>query len=586
MCGEGGSNLELYRASLQDEGYAVQILDDPEVVQAALSEGGVDLVLLDLYEGGPAAEGRVRELAGGDQPVAVVLKESPSADDALALRGAGAREVLIRPFSMTKLARTVARVLNLDPLAGSPRAAAPPDAAGERRRLENQAGLEKARVEGLQARVESLKALMRRKDQEIGELREEVKLARDGERAARATGQEAAEGHRRAREAAEAEAQRLLDDLEARSQRHARQLELMRRDEESGAAGFAEQVRVLEGELAELREKYKTALQDAERLRTELAAARGSTETLAADQEDLAAQLARRDGEIEALKGEIRDREAQRDAVRAEVEALEVKLENAVRRGANEVKALVRERRKLAEEHALKLREAAETLEAERAQRKQVQLEFEGLKADLPQERRKVSALVDYQRSLTENVLAGILTVDTSGIITLGNELAGRFLEAPLSQLLGAHVDQCEAFGPLRALFAEALAGGRAGPVEYEIREGVFIRAQATKVPFGPRELVLLSVIAPDRVEVPVRDGGRDDEPDDGPLAQLGAAVAGNITDVQDFAVEVRSCLERLYGVTTPDTPARDEVNGALRKVGEMIDFLRDIIEQAESYLS
>ena len=62
--------------------------------------------------------------------------------------------------------------------------------------------------------------------------------------------------------------------------------------------------------------------------------------------------------------------------------------------------------------------------------------------------------------------------------------------------------------------------------------------------------------------------------------------MAGNITDVQDFAVEIRGCLERLYGSTEPDSPARDEVNDALRKVGEMIDFLRDIIEQAESYLS
>lgn len=559
MCGDGGSNLELYRASLEDEGYRVQVLDDPEVVDAALGEGGVDLVLLDLAVADLAACARIEALrTGGAGPLVVVVKSAPDPDTAEALRSAGVARVLKRPFSMTKLARSVAAALG-GKVEAAPRAAPAPAAP----RSEGPSPVDRARFEGLQARVESLKALMRRKDQEIQGLREDLKGAHETERTARSSYDQAIESHRRAREAAEAESRKLLEDMEERSQRHARQLQLLEQDDQARQQSFEGQIHTLQQELQELRSRYEAVLHEREELSNQLAEDRGSSKGLAEAQQ--------------ALDDQVRRLTRERDDVAK-------RLETEMRKHANEVKVLVRERKKLVDENHSRGQGLAQELEEERAARKQLQLEFEGLKADLPQERRKVSALVDYQRSLTENVLAGILTVDTSGIITLGNELAGRFLEVNLSEVLGAHVDQCEAFAPLRPLFAEALAGGRAGPVEFDIRPGIPLRAQATKVPFGPRELVLLSVIGPDRVEVAPAGGGLDI--DEGPLAQLGASVAGNITDVQDFAVEIRGCLERLYGATSSDSPAREEVNDALKKVGEMIDFLRDIIEQAESYLS
>ena len=560
MCGDGGSNLELYRASLEEEGYGVQVL---EVVDAALAEGSVDLVLLDLAAADAAACARVQALkTGGAGHVLVVVKAAPDADAAEALRAAGVERVLKRPFSMTKLARSVAAALDgggVGEASASGGAIAPAAAPA---RAEGPSAADRARFEGLQARVESLKALMRRKDQEIQGLREDIKGAHDAERAARSSYDQAIDSHRRAREAAEAEARKLLEDLEERSRRHAKQLQLLEQDDATRQQGFEGQVRALQQELQELRSRYEAVLHEREELANQLAEDRGSSKGMAQAHAEANEQVRR---------------------LGKEREELAKRLETEMRKHANEVKVLVRERKKLVDENHSKAQELAQSLEDERAARKQLQLEFEGLKADLPQERRKVSALVDYQRSLTENVLAGILTVDTSGIITLGNELAGKFLEVNLSEILGAHVDQCEAFAPLRPLFAEALAGGRAGPLEFDIRPGVPLRAQATKVPFGPRELVLLSVIGPDRVEV-APAGGMD--ADEGPLAQLGASVAGNITDVQDFAVEIRSCLERLYGATDAESPAREEVNDALKRVGEMIDFLRDIIEQAESYLS
>lgn len=564
MCGEGGSNLELYRASLEDEGYGVQVLEDPEVVDAALAEGGVDLVLLDLPAVDAAACSRVEAIRGGGAGhVIVVVKGAPDPEAAEALRAAGVDRILKRPFSMTKLARSVSTTLEGGRLAEAARSevARPVSAPGRPESAPSQ--VERARFEGLQARVESLKALMRRKDQEIQGLREDLKGAHEAERAARGGYDQAIDSHRRAREAAEAEARKLLEDLEERSQRHARQLQLLETDDQARQQGFEAQVQALQQELQELRSRYQAVLHEREELSNQLAEGLGSSKGQAEAQAELNEQVR---------------------VLSKEREELSKRLETETRRHANEIKVLVRERKKLVDENHTRARDLAQALEDERAARKQLQLEFEGLKADLPQERRKVSALVDYQRSLTENVLAGILTVDTSGIITLGNELAGQFLEVNLSEILGAHVDQSEAFAPLRPLFAEALAGGRAGPVDFDIRPGVPLRAQATKVPFGPRELVLLSVIGPDRVEVAPAGNGM--EMDEGPLAQLGASVAGNITDVQDFAVEIRGCLERLYGATTPESPAREEVNDALKRVGEMIDFLRDIIEQAESYLS
>lgn len=249
------------------------------------------------------------------------------------------------------------------------------------------------------------------------------------------------------------------------------------------------------------------------------------------------------------------------------------------------MRVLVQERKKLLDEKHELATGSARSIEEERTRRKQLELELEELKTTLPTERKKIHALVEYQRSLIENVLAGILTVDTSGVVTLGNEPAARLLGSNLSELLGSHVDASPGFAALRPVFAEAMASGRAGPTEVGLPDGSRVRAIGTKVPFGPRELVLLSIAS-------LESGGGTVLPpapassDEGPLARLGAAVAGNITDVQDFAVEIRGYLERLYGKTDPDSPARDEANGALRKVGELIDFLRDIIEQAESYLS
>lgn len=580
MCGEGGSNLELYRASLEEEGHQVQVLESRDEARLAVQTEGFDLVILDLEAAGPEALDLVRELKTAGAPeVTAVLKQAPSPDQALALRDAGVYEFLERPFSMTKLAVSVENALakgsmerDLAAGPGGQPSSPPPPAAGdagrvlalereleELRRRASQSELDRARLDGLQTRVETLKALVRRKDQEITLLRADLKGLQDSQKGAREGYEQAIEGHRKARESAEQEVSRLLTEIEERAKRHARQLELLSSDDKAIEAGYENRVGAMSRELSELKERYQAVVHERENLTKQLAEGR----TAGPAKESVEKQIA----ELTRTRDDLQRR-----------------LDAEVRKHENEVRVLVRERKKLVEESHRVQQELSKALEDERAARKQMQLEYEGLRADLPQERRKVHALVEYQRSLTENVLAGILTVDTSGIITLGNELAAKFLETKLSVLLGAHVDQCEPFASLRPLFAAALAEGHSGTVDFEIRPGVNLRAKATKVPFGPRELVLFSVIGPDRVEVAARDGTVD--VDSGPLARLGAAVAGNITDVQDFAVEIRSYLERLYGTTGPDSPSRDEVNGALRKVGELIDFLRDIIEQAESYLS
>lgn len=631
MCGEGGSNLELYRSSLVDEGYEVVVHEGGEAACEALSQEAFHLVIVDLEAPGEEALALVGALSEAGSPETVaVLKESPSPEDVVALREAGVFELLTRPFSMTKLALSVEHALargqmeaDLDRPApagtglvsqtlGAGRVSELERELDELRRRLSQAELDSTRLEGATNRLESMKSLVRKKDQEIGLLQADLESAQQGLRHKEEQGQRVAEEHqralerqekrvdehRKAREAAEDEVRAMLADLQERSRLHSQQLEVLAadqrvmqegfegavqehakqvelltsnhvqqletlaRDTEGASAGYQEHFQVLKKEMEELQGRYREVLSEKDELLSRIE--EGQQEFRSSDEEK--ASLEARVKEVEHKREKIRKR-----------------LETEVRKHANEVKALVRERKKLVDETRRISQELSGALEEERKARKQAELEIEGMKVDLPQERRKVHALVEYQRSLTENVLAGILTVDTSGIITLGNDLAGEYLEVKLSDLLGAHVEQCEAFSALRPLFAEALAEGKAGPVEFDIRSGVTLRANATKVPFGPRELVLFSVIGPDKVEVPSEQAL---DLDSGPLASLGAAVAGNITDVQDFAVEIRGCLERLYGTTSSDSPAREEVNSALRKVGELIDFLRDIIEQAESYLS
>jgi DNA-binding response OmpR family regulator len=618
MCGEGGSNLELYRASLVDEGYEVLVQEGREAALEALAADSFDLVIVDLEAPGEEALAFVQELKGaGSWEVAAVLKEPASAEEALALREVGVRELLTRPFSMTKLALTVERVLERERMTadlespsasgawsssspGGDSVALEAELARLRRRL-GQAEMDSTRLEGLNNRLDSMKALVRKKDQEIGLLQSDLEVSQNAVRHHEGLQQrlqeehqetmerqeQRLEAHRNAREAAEEEVRKLLGDLEQRSQQHVRQLENLAQDHRAVQAGFENHIQehthqlellsrsggveregyqdhlsALKKEMGELQGRYAHLLKEKDELLSRIDQDRGASRSLEQNQH--------------TLESTIKDLERERDD-------LHKRLKTEARKHGNEVKVLIRERKKLVDETRRISKELSAKLEKERKARKQTELEIEGMKVDLPQERRKVHALVEYQRSLTENVLAGILTVDTSGIITLGNDLAGEYLEVNLSDLLGAHVEQCEAFAALRPLFAEALAEGKAGPVEFDISSGVTLRANATKVPFGPRELVLFSVIGPDKVEVP------SEQPldlDSGPLASLGAAVAGNISDVQDYAVEIRGYLERLYGTTGAESPAREDVSGALRKCGELIDFLRDIIEQAESYLS
>lgn len=617
MCGEGGSNLELYRASLRDEGHQVEVLPPVQDALAHLDGAPVDLVIADLEDGSEASCGLVRSLQEAGAPeVLAILTRAPEDAEADALREAGVQEVLVRPFSMTRLALSVGNALDrvsmrrrisgdepggseapaAGPAAGAgaePVAASPVTSGGDgsrvrdleaelerTRRRAKEAELGRARSEALETKVESLKGLVRRKENELARIREELQTALDGEAASRErlAAREAAlcgeldssrlryeqlsEAQHRARAALESEVERLLQELEQRALRHKEQLDLLSSEEASSSQALEDRIR---------------------HLTNDLASARARVEGLSAEKDDVARDLVAAKDEAERSRSRQAEFQAEVEEARKAQAELQKRIENEVRKRFNEVRVLVHERKKLLEENHRIKEEQGALVEEERTRRKQMELEIHELKRTLPTEQRKVHALVEYQRSLIENVLAGILTVDTSGVITLGNELGARHLQANLSDLLGTHVDQNTAFAPLRPLFAEALAADRAGPAELDVAPGITVRAVATKVPFGPRELVLISLVAPERVEVQAAGGP---DLDEGPLALLGAAVAGNITDVEDFAVELRGFLERLYGKTAPDSPAREEANGALRKVGEMIDFLRDIIEQAESYLS
>lgn len=623
MCGIGGSNLELYRTSLEEEGCHVHVLAElGGPVLDLFSDLEFDLVIFDTEALDPDQFSFLEELHRiSGVPTLVIARKSPELEIAEKAREIGVREVLRRPFPLSKLVRAVRagqeqagleRAVAGEPVprpvvpdwqAKLPRVEAELEVAKAKAR---EAETDRAKLDGLRTKLESMKALVRRKDQEIALLKADHKTlekqleslekkkasleehyqetvdqhhgtleerraiqerslaeAREEFQAAIEQLEVSLEAQKEARKKAEAEVQGLMQELEERGERHKRQIELLSQDDTEMKEAYEERVATLQGEIEELRLRFLE---------------------VNAEKEDLLKQMAEDRGQNRTLRSTSKDLESQLEELRQSREDQKHQFESELRKVRNEVNALVRERKKIADEHHKISAENAKRLEDELSQRKRLQLEYESLKSDLPTERRKVHALVDYQRSLTETVLAGLLTVDTSGIITLGNELAAQHLETKLSNLLGAHVDQCEAFAPLRSLFAESLASGKAGPTEIDIRPGFTLRAVATKVPFGPRELILFSVIAPEKIEIQVEtDSSSSDE---GPLARLGASVAGNITDVQDFAIEIRSSLERLYGATETDSEARVEVNDSLRRVGELIDFLRDIIEQAETYLS
>ena len=101
----------LCRVNLELDGFAVTEAATLGDARAALAEGGVDVVLLDVHVGSESGLGLLDELKGtaGTPPVALLTGESGVPADARARADA----VLSKPFEIRELTETAKRLATL-----------------------------------------------------------------------------------------------------------------------------------------------------------------------------------------------------------------------------------------------------------------------------------------------------------------------------------------------------------------------------------------------------------------------------------------------------------------------------------------
>lgn len=97
---------------LSEEGHAVRACADAAAAEAALAEGGIDLVLLDwMLPGTSGLDALRRWRARGDVIPVIMLTARDALEDRIAALDAGADDYLVKPFQFEELLARVRAVL-------------------------------------------------------------------------------------------------------------------------------------------------------------------------------------------------------------------------------------------------------------------------------------------------------------------------------------------------------------------------------------------------------------------------------------------------------------------------------------------
>ena len=109
ICDDTPDILEMVQFILEGEGYEVMTVETGIEVLRAIDRGEPDLVLLDLRMPGLDGYGVMRELRLQESasPPVVILSAKGLEEDRRAALAAGARDYLIKPFTVAQLLETV-----------------------------------------------------------------------------------------------------------------------------------------------------------------------------------------------------------------------------------------------------------------------------------------------------------------------------------------------------------------------------------------------------------------------------------------------------------------------------------------------
>lgn len=114
VCDDTPDIVEMLQFILEGEGYAVTTASAGQEVMGAIETNRPDLVLLDLRMPGLDGFGVLREfrLRPGQTPPVIVLSAKGMDEDRRAAISAGARDYLVKPFTVGQLLTAVRKQLD------------------------------------------------------------------------------------------------------------------------------------------------------------------------------------------------------------------------------------------------------------------------------------------------------------------------------------------------------------------------------------------------------------------------------------------------------------------------------------------